>query len=130
MDEDPLAPAVAGALTELRVDFGAITVEPDGRGGAYVTVLELDAGPRWRPMQLELALHLPFNYPFSAVYPFYTTDELERAEGGMRPPALQTVEWRGRRVTQVSLRANRWRPEHDTASGAVAQVRHWFQLIA
>ena len=56
-----------------------------------------------------------------------TLATLRRTDGGDRPNALQVVNWRGRDVTQISLRAKRWEPAHDTASTALRMVAHWFQ---
>ena len=121
-----LAASVAAAIDELERDFGNVTYEPDGSGGAYVGVGDIDAGPLWVPRLIPVEFHVQFNYPYAAIYPYYTTDELRRVDGSS-PNALQRVDWRGRRVVQISLRATRWQPNIETASSALAQVRHWLQ---
>jgi hypothetical protein len=125
-----VSPAVTNAVAELRLDHDVVVIEPDGEGGAYVTVEDVDLGPQWEPQRIDLSFHLPFNYPFAAVYPFYGPSDLRRADSGECPPVIQRVEWRGRPVAQISLRASRWQPQIDTASGAVAQVRYWFKDVA
>lgn len=122
--------AITEAVAELERLFGSVDVEPDGTGGAYVTVRELDLGERWTPKVVPLSFQLAYNYPYAAVYPFYCPAGLQRADGGAWPPALQQVMWRDRSVVQISLRANRWSPAHDSAAGAVAQVRRFFLGIA
>jgi hypothetical protein len=121
-----LTPHIAAAIEELERDFGDVTVEPDGSGGVYVRVGEVQAGPQWEPAIIPVEFQILFNYPFAAIYPYYTTDELSRVEGAW-PTAMQHVDWRGRRVVQISLRATRWQPNIETASSALAQVRHWLQ---
>jgi hypothetical protein len=122
---DPVT-SVQGAIAELTESFGEPVVEPDGQGGAYVTLPGIELGPRWSPPTIDLSFHLPFNYPDAPVYPFFAPPGLAPADGGATPQALQQVGWRERPVTQISLRANRWKPQHDTATGAVMQVIHRF----
>lgn len=119
--------AISEAVEELERLFGEVEVEPDGEGGAYVTVRELDLGEKWAPQVVPLSFQLPFNYPHAAVYPYYSPQGLARADGGVCPPALQPVTWRGLPMVQISLRANRWSPTHDSAAGSVGQVVHFFQ---
>jgi hypothetical protein len=119
--------AVAAAIGELEAEYESVTWEADGSGGAYVTVAPLVVGPRWQPSEVPVTFQVAFNYPFAAIYPFYTTHELNRVDGGMWPSALQKVGWRDQQVLQISLRANRWQPAYDTASSALALVGHWFR---
>jgi hypothetical protein len=126
-EEAQIAPSVREALEELEGDFDEVESEPDGAGGAFVRIKKLALGDKWHPGETDLSFQLLFNYPYAPVYPFYATPELQPADGGALPQALQRVNWRESEVTQVSLRANQWQPQHDTASGAVAQVRHWFR---
>lgn len=117
---------VAGAIRELEQEF-ELAVEPDGNGGAIVSVLGVDLGERWAPRIVDISFNVAFNYPFAPIYPFYTSPALERRDGGEWPSALQRVDWRGNQVTQISLRANHWNPNVDTANGAVIQALHWFR---
>jgi len=122
--------AIGDAVAELERLFGAVDVEPDQSGGAYVTVRELDVGQRWTPQVLPLTFQLAYNYPYSAVYPFYCPAGLQRADGAAWPPALQLVTWRDRQVVQISLRASRWSPAHDSAAGVVTQTRRFLREVA
>ncbi len=122
--------AISDAVAELERLFGPVDVEPDETGGAYVTVRELDLGERWAPQVLPLTFQLAYNYPYSAVYPFYCPGGLQRVDGAASPSALQPVTWRDRQVVQISLRASRWSPVHDSAAGVVAQVRRFFRDVA
>jgi hypothetical protein len=121
-----VAESVAGAIAELEEAF-TVSVEPTGDGGAVVTVHELELGDRWQPGQIDLVFEVAYNYPNAAIYPYFTTPLLNRADGGQFPAALQRVDWRGAPRTQISLRANRWNPQIDKATGAVLQVQRWFE---
>jgi hypothetical protein len=121
-------PAVA-AIEEIAAEFDGTRSEPDGEGGAYVAVEGIEIGERWAPRLVTLEFQILFNYPFGAIYPYYTCAELRRTDGGESPPALQQADWRGRTVTQVSLRSNHWNPQHDTALSKLKQARHWFQSV-
>ena len=124
-----VADSVRTAIAELERVF-SVNASPTGDGGAVVTVHGLDVGERWRPSLIELTFDIPYNYPHAPIYPYYTEPELERADSGTWPPALQRVAWRGAQRTQISLRATRWNPAVDTAVGAVLQVQRWFETVA
>lgn len=121
---------IADAVEELERLFGEVDVEPDGAGGAYVTVREIDIGERWTPRFVPLSFQLAFNYPHAAVYPYYCPAGVARVGGGGWPAAMQPTTWCGEPMMQISLRANRWSPACDSAAGAIAQVRHFFQTVA
>jgi hypothetical protein len=121
-----VAESVSGAIAELEEAF-TVSAEPTGDGGALVTVHALELGDRWQPNQIELVFEVAYNYPYAAIYPYFTTSLLNRADGGQWPTALQRVDWRGAPRTQISLRANRWNPQIDKATGAVLQVQRWFE---
>jgi hypothetical protein len=124
-----MSAAIAGAVDDLAHVFGEVEVEPDGQGGAYVTVRNLDLGDRWSPRIVALSFQLAYNYPHAAVYPYFGPAGIMRTDGGLLPSALQQIAWRGELRTQISLRANRWSPTHDTAAGAVAQVCRFFRTV-
>jgi hypothetical protein len=117
---------VSAAIAELEHEFGPVAVESAGDGGAYATVRAIEIGPRWQPSPIDLSFLVPSNFPFAYIYPFYSAPPLERVDGGQLPSALQRVNWRGREMTQISLRPNRWQPEHENASSLVYLVQHWF----
>jgi Prokaryotic E2 family E len=116
---------VLRAIQELQADF-AVTYEPTGDGGAIVVVHDLDLGASWQPAVIDLTFQIPYNYPFAAIYPYYAAGGLRRTDG-QGETALQPASWRGQPHTQISLRANRWSPQVDTALGAVVQVQDWFR---
>ena len=123
-----LADAVAAAVADLERAGYTLSASATGDGGSIVTVHNFPFGERWLPESGDLTFEIAYNYPFAAIYPYYTTSDLNLREGD-RPSALQIVDWRGSRYTQVSLRATNWNPQIDTALGALAQVEHWFNCI-
>jgi hypothetical protein len=123
-----LADAVAAAVADLEQAGYTLSASALGDGGTIVTVYNFPFGERWLPGSGDLTFEIAYNYPYAPIYPYYTTSELNRREGD-RPAALQIVDWRGGRYTQVSLRATNWNPQIDTAVGALAQVEHWFKCI-
>jgi hypothetical protein len=126
MSTSALASDVSHGLDELEAAFpDRVTAEPDGTGGAFVSVDSIDLGDRWARSITPLAFHLPYNYPAGAIYPFYLPGDVT-PNGGL-PPALQPVEWRGRRMIQVSLRHTNWDAQRDNAVGAVMQTQAWLK---
>lgn len=123
-----LADQVEAAILELETEHASVEWEHDGEGGAFVTVGPIEFGSRWTPDTAPVSCQIAFNYPDAAIYPFYTTSELQSTVG-LWPAALQRVSWRGTDVVQISLRIRGWRPEHDTASTAIAMVQHWFRTV-
>jgi hypothetical protein len=122
-----VAEEAAAALGELEFEFpGAVSHEPDGSGGAYVTVGGIEMGESWNMAQVPLTFHLPYNYPSASVYPYYLPGDLEPRQW---PPALQRIQWRDRNVIQVSLRHNNWDPERDRVLGCVLQVADWLRRL-
>jgi hypothetical protein len=117
---------VQRAIEELERMF-TITATATGDGGAIVAVHALSINERWQPSSIALMFEVAYNYPHAPIYPYYTTPELNRCDGGGWPSALQRVAWRDAQRTQISLRANRWNPSVDTAVGAVLQVQRWFE---
>jgi Prokaryotic E2 family E len=121
-----LSDSVRRAVGDLQRLF-SVTATATGDGGAVVTVHDLPISERWRPSLIDLTFEVAYNYPHAPIYPYYTTPELARSNGGAAPAALQRVAWREAQWTQISLRATRWNPTVDTAVGAVLQVQRWFE---
>lgn len=122
-----LAGPVAEGIRLLEVCFeDRVRYEPDGEGGAFVVVEGIDLGANWTVPRAELTFHLAYNYPASAIYPYYLPAGVIPASGSM-PPALQQVVWRETPVIQVSLRHANWDPRRDNALGAVMQTQDWLR---
>jgi hypothetical protein len=122
-----LSQGVSVGLQQLEEVFtGRVRHEPDGEGGAFVVVEEIELGEHWSARTAELAFHLAYNYPASSIYPYYLQPDIVPA-GGAFPQALQRVEWRGSPMIQVSLRQENWDPRRDNAVGAVMQTQDWLR---
>jgi hypothetical protein len=115
---------VAHALVELHEAFpGRLASEPDGLGGALVSIADTRLPAGWPATHSALMFVIPFNFPAIPVYPYYIAAEV--APAGALGDALQRVQWRDRSVLQLSLRHNRWRPGLDTVFGSVLQAMDW-----
>ena len=124
MTATPGVDTISGALRELEQAFpAAVTHEPDGAGGVYATVAGCWLGNHWSQPVVDLSFHIPFNYPWAAIYPYYLPGDTWPT--AVVSPALQRISWRGQQVIQVSLRHNQWNPQIDTAVGCVRQVLAW-----
>ncbi len=126
MNQATITPAVAEAIAELGQEF-TVSWRPTNDGGVIVTAHDIDIGPRWHPQTIAVEFVIPYNHPFAQIYPFYTAIGLARRDGAALPSGLAQAGWDGRPVTQISLRPTRWNPDHDTALGALEQVRHWLR---
>jgi hypothetical protein len=119
-----IATEVSRALGELEEAFpGHVASEPDGLGGALVSIAAVHLPAGWPVTHSALMFVIPFNFPAIPVYPYYISAEV--APGGALAGALQRVDWRGQSVLQLSLRHNRWRPGLDTVLGSVLQAMDW-----
>jgi hypothetical protein len=123
-----IVPSVAAAIDDLQRDLPSpIRYDADGSGGAFVVVEDCHLGDGWTVQCADLAFHLPYNYPWAAIYPYYLTTESWPT--GQPDPALQRVIWRGMQVVQISLRHTRWTPEIDNALGCVRQTLEWARRL-
>lgn len=126
MTQATVAPPVAAGIEDLEQAFpGRVSHGPTGDGGADITVSDIELGPTWTRTSASVTFNLAYNYPFTAVYPFYLPAGVKPRNH--TPPALQDVNWKGRPVVQVSLRHTRWNPTLDSAVGCVLQVQAWAQ---
>lgn len=117
---------VADAIGELRTHFGAgVDAEPDGTGGAIVTVGGVKLADGWGRASAPVRFVVPYNYPATPPYPYYMPRECQPP--GPWPQALQPVDWRGEAMIQVSLRNTNWDPARDTVVGCVLQVAAWLR---
>jgi hypothetical protein len=120
---------VTEAIEEVRGTFPAqqVEVRPSPDGGALVIVHGLDPGPAFTGPTW-LGFTIPFNYPFSDVYPHFIRPDLGRRDGGpVLAEGMQATTWEGQPVIQLSRRSNRWRPATDTAAKKALKVLQWLQ---
>lgn len=121
-----LNPEIAEAVEEILAHFGhRASREPDGQGGALVTVEDVDLPASWARQTAPLRFMVPYNFPATPPYPFYLPKDVQ-------PPtpwhqAMQPIEWRGEQMIQVSLRNNNWDPARDRVLGCILQVGDWLR---
>lgn len=122
-----MTPEVEAAIAELRAAFPgySMEVEPESQGGAYVTVYDLLLGSQYQPDRAWIGFLITFQYPHADVYPHFTDVSLERSDEGELGQPFQRTTWRGRPVTQISRRSNRWNAAEDTAALKLAKVLQW-----
>ncbi len=126
MNTTVIAPEVLRALGELAEEFpGRVESEPDGLGGAVVSIVATRLPAGWPAPQSAMMFSLPYNFPAIPVYPYYIA--AEDAPEGELGEGLQRVGWRDRSVIQLSLRHNNWRPGLDTVIGSVVQAMDWLK---
>lgn len=123
-----IAPPVMEGIEELRGTFegAAVSVRPDGEGGAYVRVDPVDPGPPYAHRETWIGFRVTAQYPYADVYPLFVRHDLSRADGqplgeSMSPNAA----FDGQPAVQVSRRSNHLNPAVDTAALKVLKVLGW-----
>jgi len=123
-----IAPTVEEGIEELRGTFesAAVSVKPDGEGGAYVRVDPVDLGPPYAQRATWIGFRVTAQYPYADLYPLFVRHDLSRVDGqplgeGMSPNAV----FDGQPAVQVSRRSNHLNPATDTAALKVLKVLGW-----
>jgi hypothetical protein len=122
-----LLPAVTSGVDAVRAHFTGKPVEvvPDGAGGAFVTVRDVELGSRYTPSRTWLGFQISAAYDSADVYPHYL-GVVTRADGQPHGDGVQTVDWQGWPALQLSRRSNGWRPGLDNAALKAEKVITWF----
>ncbi|MEU4594833.1 hypothetical protein [Micromonospora aurantiaca (nom. illeg.)] len=118
--------AVTTAVDAVREHFAGKPVEvtPDGAGGAFVIVNDIEIGPGYIPSTTWLGFQISAAYPCADVYPHYT-GRLTRTDGQPHGPAIQQVDWQNRPALQLSRRSNGWEAGIDNAALKAQKVITW-----
>ncbi|GAB3795040.1 hypothetical protein GCM10028798_03100 [Humibacter antri] len=123
--------AIAEAIEELRATFPEteVVVEPDGAGGAWVTISSVPMGSAFLQSESWMAFQLTFPYPEADVYPLFVRADLVRRDGAAHGQGFAATTWgpRGEACTQLSRRSNRLDPAVDTAATKVLKVIQWLE---
>src|SRR5262249_21692732 len=104
-----------------------VEAEPDGGGGAYVTVNGVSLGAPYAQQKIWVGFQITFQYPYADVYPHFTCAELSRTDGRSLGEGIGAANWRGRAATQLSRRSNRLNPATDTAALKLLKVLQWLR---
>jgi hypothetical protein len=125
--------AVLAGLAEITAAYGAEKVRavPDGQGGAWVEIADVELGELYaQPTTFAVCL-LPFNLPNADVYPILVRHDLTRRDGnGLGESFAATqLSWPGdpqpRPVTQVSRRTRRSEFTLQTPAQKIEKVLDW-----
>lgn len=127
--------AVETALAAIVERYGAERVRavPDGQGGAWVEISDVDLGETYAQATTSAIVLLPFNLPNADVYPMYVCRELSRRDGAALGEGFGTTEvsWPGdaqpRPVTQVSRRTRRNDFARQTPLQKIEKVIDWIR---
>ncbi len=124
-----IQPQIEKAIAEIRCSFPDCRVEsePDGSGGAYVTVHDVPLGPPYAQAKIWVGFQITFQYPYADVYPHFTCAELARTDGRSLCEGLGNANWRSRPATQLSRRSNKLNPAFDTAALKLLKVMQWLR---
>ncbi len=125
--------AVQTALAAIVERYGAERIRsvPDGQGGAWVEVSDVDLGDTYRQATTYVIVLLPFNLPNADVYPVYVGADLTRSDGAGLGEGFSatSVSWPGdpqpRSATHVSRRTRRSDFTRQTALQKVEKVIDW-----
>jgi hypothetical protein len=123
---DGVAASVKIAVAELNRQFAgyAITVTPDGAGGAFVVVDGLDPGAPYLDAETWLGFQITSVYPDADVYPHFC-GRLRRTDHCAHGEGIAETEWQGRPALQLSRRSNHWNSTTDTAALKALKVITW-----
>ena len=126
---------MATALANIVSAYGAdnVRVVPDGQGGAWAEVREIELGCAYVQATTFAVFLLPFNLPGADIYPIFVRDDLARRDGAPLGEGLQrtTLSWPGqpaqRPVIQISRRTRGGAFTAQTAVQKVEKVLEWLR---
>lgn len=129
---EPLNESVKRALDELHERFGELQVEPDGAGGARVTVQRVPLPAGLTRSESWVGFVIPHNYDDVQVYGHFFSRDLRRADGAeLAPPGINYAgDWAGRPSLVVSRGSNNWHKGIDTALIKLLKVLDFLRMRA
>lgn len=123
-----MTPAVTKAIEGIRCSCPnyPLEAEPDGSGGAFVTVRDVPLGANFVQTDTWIGFQITFQYPYADVYPHFARPDLARSNGQPLGEGLGGgAQFRGQPAVQISRRSNKWNPATDTASLKLLKVIKW-----
>ena len=125
---------VADAIAEIHASFRAHRVdhEPDGQGGAFVRVHELEIGRAFNQPTSWVGFQITFQFPFADIYPHFLRSDLTRKNGVALVPPLHVnnsfaLPSGAVPAVMLSRRSNHRDPETDTAAIKLTKVLDWLR---
>jgi len=123
--------AVLNAVDEVRHTFPdtTVTFEPDGAGGAWVTIAEVPLGSAFVTPTSWMVFQITFPYPEADVYPHFVRPDLQRKDGAAFGDGFALTSYGEANVSamQLSRRSNRLNPAVDTAATKALKVLRWLE---
>jgi len=120
---------VLNAIDEIRETFPEteVTYDPDGEGGAWVTIEQVSLGPAFVQETSWMAFQITHPYPESDVYPHFVRADLQRVDGNPHDEGFAVTSYGLQNVQamQLSRRSNNLDPSVDTASSKALKVLKW-----
>lgn len=117
--------AVADAVIQVRQRFTEpVYAWPDGSGGAFVVIDQVDLGPAWVEPVSWLGFVITHLHPLSDVYPHWVRPDLRRIDGLPLavPPLHSGNQFDGRPAVMVSRASRRRDPGVDTPARKAGSV--------
>ncbi len=125
-----IAPHVAAAIEELKESFpgSEVAVEPDGAGGARISIQSVPLGGFYLSDETWIGAHIPVQIPYADVYPLFVRGDLARRDSRPLGEALASGHaFMGQSAVQVSRRSN-WRdPNIETPALKFLKVIEWLR---
>lgn len=121
---------VLEAINELKIAYGEgnVSAVPDGEGGAYVIVSNLDLGEKYTPSIVWCGFRITHMYPEGQVYPHYLNPDLKRTDGQNYGSGFQSkIQWNNKETIQVSRTSKNWNPALDTAQLKLEKLIAWIK---
>lgn len=122
-------PKVAEAVALLKRRYGVAHVhaDPDGQGGAFVTVDEVPLGPPFQQSNTWVGFQLTAVFPYADVYPHFTRPDLARLDGTALGEGTSLGTFRDQPALQLSRRSKNVEPSPEMAIRKMLRVLAWLQ---
>ena len=124
-DVHNVTPDVQAAIAEIAAVYPSASADPDGAGGAYVVVQDVQLGPAYGQRKTWVGFHITYMYPQADVYPHFVRADLSRVNGSPLGAGMSPAEFRGQAAIQLSRRSNRLNPAVQTALLKLQKVIQW-----
>ena len=122
-------PKVEEAIALLRQRYGVahINSEPDGQGGAFVTVDDVSLGAPFVQSGTWLGFQLTAMFPYADVYPHFARPDLARVDGAALGEGTSLATFRDQPALQISRRSKNVEPSAEMAIRKLLRVVAWLQ---
>lgn len=124
-----VTPEVQAAIDEIIVVYPNTSADPDGDGGAYVVVQDVQLGPAYQQRQTWVGFHITYNYPQADVYPHFVRADLSRVDGSSLGEGTSPGPFHGQAAIQLSRRSNQLNQAVQTALLKLQKVLQWLNSL-